>query len=58
MIWCTIGHACINTEISVVDVTFDENSPVSLADRLRRKLNISTMRGVLQEVTGNKKLQK
>jgi hypothetical protein len=43
---------------SVVDVTFDENSPVSLADRLRRKLNISTMRGVLQEVTGNKKLQK
>jgi hypothetical protein len=45
-------------KISVVDVTFDENSPVSLADRLRRKLNISTMRGVLQEVTGNKKLQK
>lgn len=43
---------------SVVNVTFDENSPVSLADRLRRKLNISTMRGVLQEVTGNKKLQK
>ena len=47
-----------NKKSVVLDVTFDENSPVSLADRLRRKLNISTMRGVLQEVAGNKTLQK
>ncbi|XP_052065725.1 flap endonuclease GEN homolog 1-like [Mytilus californianus] len=36
-----------------LDLTFEEKSPVSLADRLRRKLNVTSMKGVLQEVTGN-----
>ncbi|XP_076115859.1 uncharacterized protein LOC143083485 isoform X2 [Mytilus galloprovincialis] len=36
-----------------IDLTFEEKSPVSLADRLRRKLNVTSMKGVLQEVTGN-----
>lgn len=36
-----------------LNLEFEEKSPVSLADRLRRKLNVTSMKGVLQEVTGN-----
>lgn len=32
--------------------SIDERSPVSLADRLRKKLNVTSMKGVLHEFTG------